>query len=87
MRLRRSGWLILPMVLAGCGGNKPAAALSVTCHGSVALVGASSIDVLGDQVNGRTVLSFPDPVNAGKTGTLSVEPGDRCSITPVVGGG
>jgi hypothetical protein len=38
-------------------------------------------------VNGRTTLSFPDPVNRGKTGTLTVAPGDRCSIAPVIGSG
>jgi hypothetical protein len=88
MRVRPSVWLLVPMVLAGCGGDdKPAATLSVSCHGSVALVGARSIDVLGDQVNGRTTISFPDPVNPGKTGGIAVGPGDRCSITPVIGSG
>ncbi len=83
----RTGWLLLPLVLAGCGGDKPSATLTVTCRGSVALVGARSIDVLGDPVNGRTTMSFPDPVNQGKTGTLSVLPSDRCSIMPVIGSG
>ena len=87
MRVWRLDWLVLPIVLVGCGGDKPAATLSVTCSGSSALVGARSIDVLGDQVNGRTTLSFPDPANAGKTGTLVVPPRDRCSITPVIGNG
>jgi hypothetical protein len=88
MRLWQVGWLLLPLVLVGCGGDdKPAATLSVTCGGNVALVGTRSIDVLGDQVNGRTTLSFPDPVNRGKTGTLTVAPGDRCSIAPVIGSG
>jgi hypothetical protein len=87
MRPWQLGWLLLPIALAGCGGDKPAATLSVTCSGSDALAGARSIDVLGDQVNGRTTLTFPDPVNPGKTGTLSVPPRDRCSIRPVVGTG
>ena len=87
MRVWRLDWLVLPIVLVGCGGDKPAATLSVTCNGSIALVGARSVDALGDQVNGRTTLSFPDPANVGKTGTLIVPPHDRCSITPVVGSG
>jgi hypothetical protein len=87
MRLRWLGCLCLPLVLAGCGGDKPAATLSVTCGGSLALAGARSIDVLGDPVNGRPTLSFPDPVNRGQTGTLSVPARDRCSIKPVVGSG
>jgi hypothetical protein len=87
MRLGRIGWLLLPVVLVGCGGDKAASTLSVTCDGSVVLVGAGSIDVLGDQVNGRTTISFPDPVNPGKTNTLFVEPRGRCSITPGTGSG
>ncbi len=87
MRLRQTGWLLLPFILAGCGGDKPAATVSVTCDGSVALVGARSIDVLGDPVNGRVTMSFPDPVNAGKTNTLFVTPKGRCSISPVIGSG
>jgi hypothetical protein len=79
--------LCLPVVLAGCGDDKPAVTLSVTCGAGVALVGARSVDVLGNTVNGRPTLSFPDPVNPGQTGTVSVPPQDRCSITPVVGTG
>jgi hypothetical protein len=87
MRVWWLGWLVVSIVLVGCGGDKPAATLSVACSGGVALAGARSIDVLGDPVNGRTTLSFPDPANTGKTGTLIVPPHDTCSITPVVGGG
>jgi hypothetical protein len=87
MRRSHFGWLLLPLTLAGCGGDdKPAVTVTVTCRGSTALVGARSIDVLGDTVNGRTVMSFPDPANSGKTGTLAVGPGERCSIKPVAGG-
>ena len=87
MRLLRLGWLFLPVVLVGCGGSTPTATLSVTCGGSVALAGASSIDVLGDPVNGRTTMTFPDPRNPGTTGTLTVAPRDRCSIAPTLGSG
>ncbi len=87
MRLRHLGWLCLPVVLAGCGGDRPSTTLTVTCGGSVALAGARSVDVLGDQVNGQTVLSFPDPANRGTTGTLAVPPHDRCSIAPTAGSG
>jgi hypothetical protein len=87
MRARQLGWLFVPIVLVGCGGDKPAATLSITCGGSAALVGATSIDVLGDQVNGRTAFTYPDPANRGKTGALSVPPHDRCTITPVIGPG
>jgi hypothetical protein len=82
MHLWRLGWLVLPLVLAGCGGDKPATTLSVTCGGSNVLAGATSIDVLGDTVNGRPTLSFPDPANPGRTGTLSVATDTRCTIKP-----
>jgi hypothetical protein len=81
------GCLFISFALAGCGGDSPKATLSVTCGGSVALVGARSVDVLGDPVNGRPMLSFPDPANPGKTGTLSVAPSSRCSIVPTTGSG
>jgi hypothetical protein len=83
MRVGRLVWLLPLCALAGCGGdNKPQVTLSVTCSGNAVLNGARSVDVLGDQVNGRTTLSFPDPVNPGKTGAISVPPHDRCTITP-----
>ena len=78
--------LLLPLALAGCGGDKPKATLSVTCGGSVALAGATTIDVLGDPVNGRPTLTFPDPANPGKTGAMAIAPASRCSITPTTGG-
>jgi hypothetical protein len=84
MRLWQISGLLLPIVLAGCGSDKSTTTLSVTCSGSLALAGAKSLDVLGDPANGRVVLSFPDPANAGKTGTMAVPAHDKCSITPVV---
>jgi hypothetical protein len=88
MRLWQTGWLIFPLALAGCGGgDKPASTLTVTCHGGVALVGARSVDVLGDLANGHTTIAFPDPANRGKTGTLTVLPGDRCTVAPAAGSG
>ena len=86
MRLWHLGWLVFPLALTGCGGDKPAATLSVTCGGSVALAGASSIDVVGDPANGRAILSDPDPANAGRTGTMAVPARDRCTIAPVLSG-
>ena len=84
MRVGRLVWLLPLCALAGCGGggDKPEVALSVACGGNTVLNGASSIDVLGDPVNGRITLNFPDPVNPGKTGAIPVPPHDRCRITP-----
>jgi hypothetical protein len=84
----RLSLLVLPIALVGCGGgDKPKATLSVSCGGSATLVGAKSIDILGDLVNGRPTISFPDPANPGRTGTLSIAPASRCSITPESSGG
>ncbi len=77
---RRSATILaLPLVLAACGGSASTETLSVSCDGSKVLAGASSVDVVVDPGKG-TSLSFPDPVNAGKTGTIAVR--NRCTITP-----
>lgn len=79
--MRRLAWLLIPLLLAACGGKKAAPALSVTCDGGAQLYGAASVDVLGDLVNGRPVMTYPDPVNPGKTGAIAVPPGGDCKIT------
>jgi hypothetical protein len=80
--MRRAAWIILVLSLAGCGGGKSSATLTVVCGSGTKLVGATSIDVLGDLANGRPVMEFPDPANAGKTGAIAVPPRDHCKITP-----
>ena len=84
----RLAWLAIPLSLGACGGGKSATTLSVTCTGGAGaqLVGASSIDVLGDVANGRPTMVFPDPTIAGATGSISVEPRGRCTIVPRTGG-
>ena len=85
--MNRLPWLLLLLPLIGCGGGKASETLSVTCGGGTQLVGAASIDVLGDLVDGRPTMNFPDPANSGRTGTISVQPHDRCKITPTASGG
>jgi hypothetical protein len=80
--MRRLIWLALVLSVAGCGGDKASSTVSVTCAGGVQLVGAASVDVLGDLTDGRTTMKFPDPANTGKVGTISVQPHDHCKITP-----
>ena len=74
--------LMLGFLLSGCGGDKAASSLSVVCGSGTQLVGASSIDVLGDLSDGRPTMEFPDPANRGNMGTISVKPRDHCKITP-----
>ena len=80
--MRHLVWLTLALSLTGCGGSKSSGTLSVTCAGGTQLVGAASIDVLGDLANGQPSMEFPDPANPGKTGTISVQPHSHCKITP-----
>ena len=80
--MRHVAWLLLPMLLAGCGGGSSPTTLSVVCGGGTKLVGAASVEGLGDLDNGRPTMEFPDPANPGKDGTISVQPHERCKITP-----
>jgi hypothetical protein len=79
--MHRLAWLLIALSLAACGGSKSGPTLSVSCDGGTELFGATSIDVAGDTVDGRPTMTFPDPVNAGKTGTISVPPHGHCKIT------
>ena len=80
--MRHVAWLLLPTLLAGCGGGSAPTTLSVVCGGGTKLIGASAVEVLGDLDNGRPMMEFPDPANPGKDGTISVQPHERCKITP-----
>jgi hypothetical protein len=74
--------LVLGLLLTGCGGDKAASSLSAVCASGTQLIGASSIDVLGDLADGRPTMEFPDPANHGNTGSISLKPHDHCKITP-----
>jgi hypothetical protein len=84
--MRRAAWIIAALSLAGCGGGKSSTTLTVICSGGTQLVGAASIDVQGDLVNGRPMMEFPDPANRGSTGTIAVAAHNHCTITPSSGG-
>ena len=83
--MRRLAGLVLLLSLADCGGGKSSTTLSVTCAGGTQLVGAVSVDLSGDLADGRPAMTFPDPANAGQTGTITVRPHDHCKITPSSG--
>jgi hypothetical protein len=80
--MHRLIWLAIALSLAGCGGGKSAATLTVSCTGGVQLVGATSLDVLGDVTNGRPTMSYPDPTNSSKNGSIEVPPRGHCRVTP-----
>jgi len=80
--MRRLAGLFIALLLAACGGgDKSSTTLTVVCASGTQLVGAESINVLGDLSNGRPVMEFPDPANRGRTGTISPAPHDHCKIT------
>jgi hypothetical protein len=83
--MRRLAWIAVAVSLAGCGGDKSSPTISVTCAGGMQLRGAESVDVMGDLVNGRPVMEFPDPANAGKTGAIAVPQHDHCKISAAGG--
>jgi hypothetical protein len=83
--MRRLACLALLLSLADCGGGKSSTTLSVICAGGTQLIGAASVDVPGDVVDGRPTMNFPDPANPGQTGSITVRPHDHCKITPSSG--
>jgi hypothetical protein len=74
--------LALLALLAACGGRKEATTISVNCSDGVQLVGAVSVDLLGDLADGRPAMKYPDPANAGRTGTITIQPHQHCTIMP-----
>ena len=80
--MRGVACLILIASLAACGGRKEATTISVNCSDGVRLVGAVSVDVLGDLADGRPAMKYPDPANAGRTGTITIQPHQDCTIAP-----
>ena len=83
MRLVRLGLLALPLLVAGCGhSGSGTPTLSVTCNGNLALAGAATVTVTSAPGGSAAALSFPDPVNAGQTGSLPIPPGQACTVAP-----
>ena len=64
--MHRLFWLVLLLLVAGCGGENSSSTLSISCAGGIKLVGAASIDAPGDVADGVSTMSFPDPANPGK---------------------
>lgn len=82
--MRHLVWPVLLLSLAGCGGGKSTATLTVSCGQNTQLYGAVSVDVPGELQDGHPALVYPDPVNPGKNGVIEVQPGSRCTITPAI---
>ncbi|MBS0559810.1 MAG: hypothetical protein JSR21_07125 [Proteobacteria bacterium] len=75
--------LLLPLAalsVAACSRSSGSSSLTVSCNGQTTLVGATSITVQVDPASKAALLTFPDPVNDGQTGTIPVD--RRCTITP-----
>jgi hypothetical protein len=80
MRVAWFGLLGLSLTVAACGHGSTATTISVTCGGATALVGAKYVDVLVDPASKSTILSFPDPINEDRTGTIVVQ--RKCTVGP-----
>jgi hypothetical protein len=80
--LVRGAAVLLPVLaLAGCGHSDPdPITLSVSCDSSLLLAGAKSLQLVASAQG--TTMSYPDPVNTGHTGTIALQPGHPCTVTP-----
>jgi hypothetical protein len=78
MRLAWFGLLALSLSAAACGRGSPASSVTVTCNGSTVLVGTKYVNVVVDPNSKTTMLTFPDPLNDDKTGTIAVD--RKCTI-------
>ena len=81
MTLTRVALLMLPGLLAACGGSAKESTVWVKCHGNLVLSGAKSVSVAIDPSQGP-VLTFPDPANAGKNGSIPITKDNDCTISP-----
>ncbi len=80
--MRRLAWLLIPMSLAACGSSKIVGTISVKCDGGTELCTVRRRSTcLATTVDGRPTISFADPANPGKTGTISVPPHGRCKVS------
>ncbi len=80
MRLAWFGLLAVALSTAACGRGSSASSVMVTCNGATVLVGAKYVNIIVDPAAKSTVLSFPDPLNDGQTGTIAVD--RRCTVGP-----
>jgi hypothetical protein len=80
MRLAWFGLLAVALGTAACGRGSTASSVTVSCGDATVLVGAKYVNVIVDPGAKSTILSFPDPLNDGQTGTIAVT--HRCTVSP-----
>ncbi|ABI61202.1 putative secreted protein [Granulibacter bethesdensis] len=70
--------------LSACGSDTPKAAdtVSITCDSNVVLVGATRVEMAAEPKNGTIILTYPDPVDSTRTGSLTVNRSQHCTIAP-----
>ena len=78
-------WLVLIGLLSGCGSSSPTG-MKVSCTGGTSIQPLTRLELR--QVPPTTTapatatLSYPDPLHSDQTGTLTLGPGERCSVAP-----
>lgn len=78
--------------LSGCGdGSSGPGTLTISCGDGVSVVGVERANIAapepGNPAAPATTVTYPDPVNTGHTGSLTLGPGQKCTIRPTTSAG
>lgn len=72
--------------LAACGGSSGTGTLTLRCMNGTTVVGVRQVAVTvqpsGTAPAPKATLAYPNPVDPGHTGSVGVEPGQKCTIAP-----
>jgi len=86
MGMTRYGlWLALIFLLSGCGSSS-SSGMKVACTRGTSIQPLTRLEVRQVPAVGTTaptaILLYPDPLHSDQTGTLTLGPGERCTVLP-----